>query len=365
MGSRAGRFLVERVGEWPLMWYIIAGILVVSVIVLVHEGGHFVFAKIFGLPVETFCLGYGKPFIKKEWRGTVYGIGPFPFGGYVKIPGLDPRERELLPEDERAGFVVQPYWKRALMVLGGPVANVLMAMIIYVVIFMIGVPGVTTTIDSVVKGSPAAKAGVKAGDVVTAVDKRTVKKWDDFVNYVRGTKTARVRLTVSRHSRSVSLVSGVGIRDGVRYIGVQARPTKYNIGLGFWPAVKGATAWTANLIYQIFHSLWLLLLGKLPFRPLSPVGIVQVTSQAAQHGMIIFLNFVAFISVAIGATNLIPIYPLDGARVVLWSLERVIRKQLANWAVYAYQYAGVGLLLLVTVWAVYLDIFKAMPDPFK
>ncbi len=347
------------------MWYIIAGILVVSVIVLVHEGGHFAFAKLFKLPVETFVLGYGKPFVKKEWRGTVYGIGPFPFGGYVKIPGLDPRERELLPEAEQAAFVVQPYWKRALMVLGGPVANVLMALIIYVVIFMIGVPGVTTTIESVVKASPAAAAGIKPGDVIARVDNQQVKKWDDFVTYVRGKKSDSVRITVRRGKTSIALVTKVGIRDGVRYIGVQARPTKYNIGLGLWPAVKGAVTWSATLIYQIFSSLWLLILGKLPFRPLSPVGIVQVTSQAAQHGFIIFMNFVAFISVAIGATNLIPIYPLDGARVVIWSVERLFRKQLPNWAVYGYQYAGVGLLLLVTAWAVYLDIFKAIPDPFK
>jgi regulator of sigma E protease len=347
------------------MWYILVGILVVSVIVLVHETGHFAFAKMFGLPVEVFCLGYGKPFIKREWRGTVYGIGPFPFGGYVKIPGLDPREKELLPEDQQASFVVHPYWKRTLMVVGGPVANTVMAILIYVIIFMIGVPGVTTTIDSVVKGSPAAKAGVKAGDVVTAVDKRTVKKWDDFVNYVRGTSVKTLRLTVRRSGRSVVLTSAIGVRDGVRYIGVQARPTTHNIGMGFVPAVEAAVSWTANLVYQIFHSLWLLLLGKLPFRPLSPVGIVQVTSQAAQHGYIIFLNFVAFISVAIGATNLIPIYPLDGARAVIWSVEALIRRQLANWAVLTFQYAGVALLLAVSAWAVYLDIFKAIPDPFK
>jgi regulator of sigma E protease len=347
------------------VWYILVGILVVSVIVLVHETGHFVFAKMFGLPVEVFCLGYGKPFIKREWRGTVYGIGPFPFGGYVKIPGLDPREKDLLPEDQQEGFVVHPYWKRTLMVVGGPVANTVMAILIYVIIFMIGVPGVTTTIDSVVKDSPAAKAGVKAGDVVTAVDKRTVKKWDDFVNYVRGTSVKTVRLTVRRSGHSVVLTSAIGVRDGVRYIGVQARPTPYNVGMGFIPAVKGAVSWTANLVYQIFHSLWLLLLGKLPFRPLSPVGIVEVTSQAAQHGFIIFMNFVAFISVAIGATNLIPIYPLDGARAVIWTVEAVIRRQLANWAVLTFQYAGVGLLLVVSAWAVYLDIFKAIPDPFK
>jgi regulator of sigma E protease len=347
------------------MWYVIVGILVISLIVVVHEFGHFGFAKLFGIPVDVFCLGYGKPIIKKKIGGTVYGIGPVPFGGYVKIQGLDARERDLLPEEERESFVLHAYWKRVLMVVGGPFANSVMAFLIYVLVFMIGVPGVTTTIESVMKGSPAAKAGLKAGDKITKINGRTIKTWAETASALQAVKGDTVALTVNRKGEVVRIVSGFGEMDGARYIGITAKRTSYNIGMGFGQAVVAAFIWVVTLFYEIFHSLWLLVLGKLPFRPMSPVGIVQITSQAAQHGYIIFLNFVAFISVAIGATNLIPIFFLDGARALLWTIERALRRQLSNKAVYAYQFAGVGLLLLATLWALYLDIFKPIIDPFK
>jgi regulator of sigma E protease len=347
------------------MWYVVLGILVISVIVLVHEFGHFGFAKMFGIPVEVFCLGYGKPLIKKTFRGTVYGIGPVPFGGYVKIPGLDPREKDMLPEEEQEGFILYPYWKRVLMVIGGPFANTVMALLIYVIIFMIGVPGVTTTIESVMVKSPASRAGIKAGDKIKAVNGAPIKTWQQATDKLQAVKADSVKITVERGGKNVILTSAFGTKDGARYIGIVAKRTAYNVGMGFFAAIQGAFVWVFTLYYEIFRSLGLLIMGKLPFRPMSPVGIVQVTSQAAQHGYIIFLNFVAFISVAIGATNLIPIFPLDGARALLWSIERALRRQLSNRAVYAYQFTGVGLLLLATVWALYLDIFKAVPDPFK
>lgn len=347
------------------MWYIVAAIMVVSLIIIIHEGGHFIIAKMTGMPVDVVCLGYGKPIIKKEWGGTIYGIGPFPFGGYIKTPGLDPREQDLLPDEEKEGFVLQPFWKRASMVAGGPTANILSAILIYAVIFMIGVPGPTTTIERVDKDAPAAQAGVKAGDKVVKVNNTRITKWEDFVKAVQNSKSKTVSLSVKRGSETVVLKTTVGVKNGVRYLGVVAKQTDYNIGMGFFQAVSAAFIWTFTLIYKIYESLALLIAGRLPFRPMSPVGIVQVTSQAAQHGMIIFLNFVAFISVAIGATNLVPIFPLDGARLVIWIIERIKNNRLPDWVVLSYQYAGVGLLLLVTIWAVYLDIFKAIPDPFK
>ncbi len=347
------------------MWYIVLGILVISVIVVVHEFGHFGFAKLFGIPVDVFCLGYGKPIIKKKIGGTVYGIGPVPFGGYVKIPGLDPREKEMLPPEEAEKFVLYPYWKRALMVTGGPFANTVLAFLVYVIIFMIGVPGVTTTIESVEAKSPAAKAGIRAGDKITAINDENVGTWQRAVEKLQGAKGDTVKLTVDRDGKIINLSSGFGTKDGVRYIGIMAKRTTYNVGMGFFPAIQAAILWVGTLYYEIFRSLGLLLIGRLPFRPMSPVGIVQVTSQAAQHGYIIFLNFVAFINIAIGATNLIPIFPLDGARALLWTIERAIRRPLSDKAVYAYQFTGVGLLLAATLWALYLDIFKAMPDPFN
>ena len=347
------------------MWYIVAGILVVSLLIIIHELGHLIGAKLFKMPVETFCLGYGKPVLKRKWRGTVYGIGPFPFGGYVKIPGLDPREKELIPEENHETFVLQPYWKRILVVTGGPIANILSAVLIYAAAFMIGVPGVTMTIDQVLPASPAAQAGFKAGDHIVKVDGKSVSKWEDIVVKIRNTEAKELTLTVRRGDEYRDINTKIGVKGGVKYIGIIAKQTDFNVGLSFLDSVKASITWTGVLIYEIFRGLIFLVIGRLSFRPMSPVGIVQVTSQAARHGLVVFLNFVGFLSVAIGAMNLIPIFPLDGARAVLWTVERVKRKPLSDRAVYVFQFAGVGLLLLIMAWALYLDIFKAIPDPFK
>ena len=347
------------------MWYIVAGILAVSLLIVVHESGHFFGAKLFKMPVETFCLGYGKPVLKKKWRGTVYGIGPFPFGGYVKIPGLDPREKELMPEENRDKFVLQPYWKRVLVVTSGPIANILSAILIYAAVFMIGVPGVTMTVEKVLPDSPAAQAGIKAGDRIVKVDGKSVSKWEEVVVKIRSAGAEDLALTVKRGDEYQDITTKIDVKDGVKYIGIVAKQADYNVGLGFLDSVKSSITWTGVLIYEIFRSLILLIIGRLPFRPMSPVGIVQVTSQAARHGLAVFLNFVGFLSVAIGATNLIPIFPLDGARAVLWTVERVIRKPLSDRAVYVFQFAGIGLVFLFMAWALYLDIFQSIPDPFK
>jgi len=346
--------------------YIIVGLAALSLLVLIHEMGHFLLAKAFKMPVDVFCIGYGKPlpFLKFKRKETTYGIGPFPFGGYVKIPGLDPRETAFLDDESKIkDFILQPYYKRALMAAGGPIANILAAVLIFSLVMMLGVIEPTTTIDKVTKDSPASKAGIRSGDTITAIDGKKVDDWQALVLAIRGTKKRAIDLKIKRKSQTLILKTGIATKEGQQYIGIipKARTVRYNPFSAFYQGMLSAIITIASLLVSIY----LLIVGKLPFRPVSPIGIVQVTSQAARHGLVAFLDFFAFLNIIIGVTNLFPIFPLDGAKIGLWTMERIKGSFFKTRTVVVLQAIGIGLLLVLVLSAVYMDILRPLPDPFR
>lgn len=347
------------------MIFVLIAILAAVFLLLVHEFGHFVMAKLFKIPVDVFTLGYGRPFLKFKWRETTYGIGAFPLGAYVKIPGMDPREKELLSEEEKVSFKLQPFWKRVVVVSGGPLANIFLAAFLFAAMFMIGTPTPTTVIEKVMPSSPALRAGLKAGDKITAVDGKRVKTWEDAVKGIRGSTKKTVKIEVLRKGKRFSFVSKIAKKEGINYIGIQVKESAKPNRLGFFASLYQGFVWTVLATAGFIQALALVIVGKLPFRPVSPIGIVQITSQAAQHGIIVFLDFLAFITIVLGISNLLPIFPLDGGRVLLWAIERVKGSSLKMQTVVTLQVIGIGLLVVIVVSALYLDIFQPLPSPFK
>lgn len=346
--------------------YILIGLIALSLLVLIHETGHFLLAKAFKMPVEVFCIGYGKPlpFLRFKYRETVYGIGPVPFGGYVKIPGLDPREPVYMNDDKKSkDFVLQPYYKRAIMAVGGPLANIIAAVFVFSLVMMLGVTEPTTTITSTLSGSPARKAGLQAGDSIVGIDGKKVDSWQDIVLTIRGTKESTVELKIKRKDRLMTITSDIAVKEGQQYIGVvpRANTVRYGPLSALYQGIVSAAATIVSLLVSIY----MLIVGKLPFRPVSPIGIVQVTSQAARHGVSALLDFFAFLNIIIGVTNLFPIFPLDGAKVGLWSIERIKGSDLKTRTVIALQAIGIGILLVLVLSAVYMDILRPLPDPFR
>jgi regulator of sigma E protease len=347
------------------MIYILAAIVAAGVLVFVHELGHFILAKLFGMPVEIFSIGYGRPIIKFKRGQTVYGIGAFPLGGYVKITGMDPREIELLPEDKKSSFKLQPYWKRALVASGGSLANIFLAVFLFAVIFMIGIPTPTTTIERVLPNSPAKEAGFRPGDKIIAVDKKAVSKWEEVILSIRRTKKKEMEFKVLRNNQEIALRTSITQREGVNFIGVVARTSREISRLGLLESLYQGLIWTGIMTAGVVKAFYLLLIGQMPFRPVSPIGIVQITSQAAAHGINTFLEFLAFITIVLGITNLLPIFPLDGGRMAMWTVERIKGSPLKTQTVVIIQVIGIGLLVVLVMSALYLDIFRPLPSPFE
>lgn len=347
------------------MIYILAAIVAAGVLVFVHELGHFILAKLFGMPVEIFSIGYGRPIIKFKRGQTVYGIGAFPLGGYVKITGMDPREIELLPENKKSSFKLQPYWKRAIVASGGPLANIFLAAFLFAAIFMIGIPTPTTTIERVLPNSPAKEAGFRPGDKIIAIDKKAVSNWEEIILTIRRTKKKEMEFEVLRNSQKIALPTSIAQREGVNFIGVVARTSREINRLGLLRSLYQGLIWTGIMTAGVIKALYLLIIGELPFRPVSPIGIVQITSQAAARGINTFLEFLSFITIVLGITNFLPIFPLDGGRVAMWTVERIKRSPLKTQTVVIIQVIGIGLLVVLVTSALYLDIFRPLPSPFE
>lgn len=344
--------------------YILIGLIGLSLLVIFHELGHFAVAKAEKMPVEVFSVGYGKPikFLSFKWHGTLYGISPIPFGGYCKIPGLDARELELMTDEDKQKFTMQPYWKRFFVAIGGSAGNMFFAVILFALVFMLGVPTATTTISKTVDGSPAQKAGFKAGDTIVAIDGKKVKDWSDAVLKIRGGKASRITITVDRDGKKVDVTTDVTRQNGNRFIGIV--PKAVFVSTNPFTALYQGVMQMLGTVAAVLVSFYQLFTGQIQFRPVSPIGIVDVTSQAARHGLTTFIDFIAFVSILIGVSNLLPIVPLDGGRALLWTVERVRNKDFSTRTVVVLQSIGVVLLLGLVLWAVYLDILKPIPSPF-
>ncbi len=185
------------------MLSIVSAIVVLGVLIFVHELGHFIFAKLFGVGVEKFSLGFGTKLVGFKKGETEYLISAFPLGGYVKMIG-EGGGAELAEEDKARSFMGKPPLQRILIVAAGPVFNLLFAGVLFIVIFMIGVPAATTKIGEVVKDKPAARAGIKANDVVTVINGKSVSRWDEFAKVIAESGGKPVELQIRRGNENLA-----------------------------------------------------------------------------------------------------------------------------------------------------------------
>jgi len=202
---------------------------VLSVLILVHEWGHFITAKCLGVDVQRFALGFGPTLFSKTYNGTTYMINAIPLGGYVKMAGDERSECQGKPGE----FYSKPVGHRALVVLNGPVVNFILAYVSFILVFMIGYPGQSTTITELVQGGPAQVAGLQSGDKIVAIDSKGVYGWLNLEKRLEGDQSGSIEVTVLRegekmtrtvHPEVVSKPNLVGRSRMVRDLGIESFP---------------------------------------------------------------------------------------------------------------------------------------------
>lgn len=346
---------------------VLSAIVVLGVLIFVHELGHFIFAKTFRVGVEKFSLGFGPKLVGKKIGETEYLISSFPLGGYVKMVG-EHAEGELSPEDKARSFAEKPPLQRIAIVAAGPLSNLFFAYLVFIVVFMVGVPSVTTNIGEVVEGKPAARAGMKAGDLITSVGGKPVSRWDEFAKVIAEGKGAPVTIEARRGGTTISFTMTPESRTAKNLLGdtvttpiigvVAAGETvtdRFGPGEAF---VKGSIQ-TWNTIKITILSIVKLVERAIPLDTIGgPIMIAKMAGQQAAAGGVSFLAFMALLSVNLGILNLLPIPILDGGHLFFYFWELIFRRPVSMKTREIAQQIGLLLLIALMVLAFYNDIAR-------
>lgn len=310
-------------------------LLVLSVLVIVHEFGHFFMARKLGVWVEEFGFGLPPRIIGKKIGETLYSLNLFPFGGFVRLHGEDSDER--LKEPKRS-FIKKSKKARFVIVIAGVVMNFLLAVVSFGIVYSFsGIPRDTENVKvvEVIAGSPAQIAGLVVGDVIRKVGKEDVADVAKFVGLVEQAKGKRVQLEIERAGViKLSITPRENPPEGEGPLGVVITSSEiyfppvilrpfYGVYYGF----KDAVFWGGNIAAGLFQIIKGLFAGNVPQDIAGPVGIFAITSKAAQYGILAVINFVGILSVNLAILNILPFPALDGGRLLFIGIEKAIGRK--------------------------------------
>lgn len=320
-------------------------IIVLSILILVHELGHFLLARKLGVMVEEFGFGLPPRLIGKRIGETIYSINLFPFGGFVKLHGEDYGEKLKYP---RRAFMRKGKKVRFVIVTAGVLMNLLLAIVSFGIVYSFsGIPRETKNVKvvEIETSSPAQVAGILVGDIVRKVDKKEVATVEEFVNSVEQKKGKKLELEIERTlpAKSTEVPGGIvkltitpreNPPEGQGPLGVIITNTEIYYPpvilrpfYGIYYGSKEAYFWGENLVVALIQLFANLFKGKIPHDIAGPVGIFALTSKAAQYGILAVINFIGIMSMNLAILNIIPFPALDGGRVLFIVLERVIGKR--------------------------------------
>ncbi len=345
----------------------LAAIILLGLLVFVHELGHFLLARRYGIGVEKFSLGFGPKLFGRKRGDTEYLISAIPLGGYVKLMGEDPKDTEV---DPKKSFALRPVRERLVVVLAGPAFNVFFAVLVFWVIYMAGVPVLRATVGEVIPESPAALAGFQPNDRIVTIDEQPIEEWDQLVSLVGVSEGRPLQMTVLRGGETVELQVTPALRKAQNLfneeierpmIGIQ------NLGTDFFlrrvdplTALGRGFTQSGNIVSLTAVSVWKIVRGDLPARESlgGPILIVQMAGQQFRRGVMNYAFFAALISLNLAILNLLPIPVLDGGHIFFFLLEAGIGRPVSLRKREIAQQVGLFLIILLMVFAFYNDVAR-------
>jgi regulator of sigma E protease len=359
---------------------VIGSLFVLTIVIFFHELGHFLVARWAGVKVLTFSLGFGPELAGfTDRHGTRWKISAIPLGGYVKFFGDDseastPSSEALanMSEEERQGsFHHKKVASRAAIVAAGPIANFILAVVIFAgMALYYGKPSSIARVDDVQPGSVAAAAGFEVGDVVTSIDGRAIESFADMQEIVSTSPGSQLVFGIKRGGSNVSITATPALKEQkdvfgnshkIGMLGIQYKSgpndPKSSTPVGFWESLKlgGDRVWfIITTTFKFFGSLFMGNGGADEVG--GPLRIAQLSGQAASLGFQFLLGLCATLSVSIGLLNLFPVPLLDGGHLLFYSVEAVRGRPLSDRAQEMGFRIGLGLVLMLMVFATYNDI---------
>ncbi|MBI4829485.1 MAG: RIP metalloprotease RseP [Nitrospinae bacterium] len=357
----------EKIAGWTE--FIFIATVVLGLLIVAHEFGHFIVARLCGVRVERFSIGFGPKLFGRKSGDTEYMLCAVPLGGYVKFYG-DESEEEIDPKAAAESFLNQPVKKRLAIVAAGPLFNIGLAVLIAAVAAMAGLPTASRVIGEMVEGKPAALAGFKPGDRIDSVNGEPMESWGQIqriisqsagkelsIGILRDGSGEALTITVTPGTDTEKTIDGKEITVGRIGVMPTTEITAYPPHVALY---KGAE-WTWNMVSLTVWSIGKMISREIPASEIAgPVGIMQLAGQQAQKGVTQLLLFVALISVNLGILNLLPIPVLDGGHILFYTIESVLGKPLNLRHQEIAQQVGIFLLLSLMVFAFYNDIMRIM-----
>ena len=338
-----------------------------SVLIVIHELGHYIAAKRSGVRVERFAIGFGPVLFKRKGKDTEFVVCAFPLGGYIKMAG-DTRGEHKGFTDE---FLSKPVGIKSKIVFAGPLFNYLLALVIFCIIALIGFPYPDSVIGSVLEGYPAQVSGVQVGDRVLAVDGKEVEHWMDMAKEIYQAKDA-VNLRIEREGEVISfniplrqkeITDDFGKKKSVSVIGIGTSSQVKIIKYGFPQAIVKGFESLFNLTFLVIKGFLFMILGIIPFKEAvaGPVGIYYITSEMVKIGIVATLHLVAALSISLSIINLFPIPVLDGGHLFFFFLEKVRGRPISEKVEDNLTRLGLGFLIVLIVFIFYNDIVRFGP----
>lgn len=333
--------------------------------------GHFLLAKASGVKVLTFSLGFGPKLVGKQIGDTEYVISSVPLGGYVKMLGQedvgDVEQDSDALEKERS-FRYQPAYKRIMIILAGPLFNLLTAAVIFFFVFLAGVPTLLPSIGEVMPDTPAAKAMLQKGDLIKAINGTSVKQWAELTDMIHSSPGKPLVLTVQRSSSLLTIPvtpekkimkDVFGENREVGLIGVKPSGDTFIVKETLPGAINSALLKTWDISALTVAGIIKLIQRIVPVETIGgPILIFQLAEKQATAGALSYFIFAAVISINLGILNLLPIPVLDGGHIFFLGLEAVRKKPLSEKTVLIAQRVGLALLVMLMIFAMYNDIFR-------
>jgi regulator of sigma E protease len=325
---------------------VISFIFVFGLIVMSHEFGHYITARLNDVKIIEFSLGMGPAIYKREKGETLFSVRALPIGGYVKMEGEDG-----VSEDPRS-FVNKKPIQRLLVLAAGAIMNFILAYVLLVIImFGLGFP--STTIDEVIADYPAVEAGLMTGDKIVSIDGQAITSWDDVIQNISISEGKTLNVVVERGNSKIEtqLTPKLSEEDGTYKIGITSALKKQPAKAFTYAGKQFATFFTD--IFRFFIQLGQ---NKVEGEIIGPVGMVNVIGQASKVGFLNLLYIAAYISVNLGIVNLLPFPALDGGRIVFVIIEMIKGSPVDREKEGYIHFIGISILMALMIFLVFRDI---------
>lgn len=359
--------------------YLFAFVLVLSIVVIVHEGGHFFMARLCGVQVEEFSLGFGKELWgRNDKKGTRWKVCLIPLGGYVKMLGDEDAAsakkstKKLSKEELKKSFFMKPLWQRALIIFAGPFTNYLLAFVLLTgLFFCVGRLIIPPVVGNVMTDSVAQKAGIMAGDKILFINNREIVSFSDISRVIRLQEYGQpLDITILRGEKEQTIqVQPIWESEKKPpLLGVQSAVDEYQVEnkLSFFESIKESALSLWQVTADTLRYLGQILMGaRAPTDLRGPLGIAEASGDALLGGWIALIGFIANVSIAIGLMNLLPIPVLDGGHLAFYAIEAVRRKPLSEKTQNRFVYAGLSLLMVIFAYSMFLDVPRIIKRIFE